>query len=84
MSPEFREKALPLAAFLASRHIKDEIHQTFMADLYDIVNEIRDNIIRAALIDIEVVQKDVDYLVNEHKQNYVEKRKCMIRWCQGA
>lgn len=79
---EFYIQAKPLALLLADLPFNHPLHKTFVADLYDIVNEIRDNRIMALNREIGELPIKISDLTERKLQLYRIKRK--IAQLQGG
>lgn len=67
-SEAFKEAAAPLAEFLANVHVNDVMHQFVLADLYDMVNAIRDTKVAAISAKIATLKSTPEYLWDRSKR----------------
>lgn len=81
--PELAKAMHPLANYLATRNASDPIHREFIADLYDIVNEIRDTKISELEDMIIKVRQEGDFLRDREKRLMVLNLHGQIRRLQG-
>lgn len=80
---EFENAAKPLAEYLSQFHVNDPIHTFTLADLYDMVNEIRDDRIKKATQHIKSLTSSDDFYFNPQKKSWVVKLQGLIRFNQG-
>lgn len=81
---QFRLSAEPLAKFLATCHVNDPIHEGLTADLYDLVNEVRDARIKKAKELITRFKSATDFYYCPQKRTTVLNLQRIIRSLQGV
>jgi hypothetical protein len=80
---EFELAAAPLVKYLADLHFNDPYHEFVLADIYDMVNEIRNDRIQSAKNILSSLDGN-----NEHNPFFLRRKKieCFrtITACQGV
>lgn len=84
MNKEFQEAAKPLVEYLAKFGLKHEVHKTVVADLYDMVNDLRDERIEQAEHLIDAMVGNYEYQSDRQLQAYVIRLQSMILDHGGA
>lgn len=83
MQEALLKAAKPLAEYLATLRISNPIHNEVVADLYDMVNEIRDEQIKRAKGNIDALVNSPDFHSSPEKRTSVARLLRIIRLQQG-
>lgn len=83
IDPDFKEAAKPLAHYLASLHLNDPTHKFVLADLYDLVNEVRDATVKEARDTIEKISARSDFLNSALGRSRLISLRQTIARCEG-
>lgn len=81
---EFEKAAQPLVDYLSKLSVKDPVHDYVLADIYDMVNDKRDEEIGSAQEAIFTIRTSADFLHDLEKRRMITNLQTRIRQLQGA
>jgi hypothetical protein len=81
---EFREAAKPLVEFLATLPCSHHFHHEVLADIYDLVNEIRDEEVEKARVMLIDLRTSRDFPYNPTKKSRAVELQGIIHHYQGV
>lgn len=83
VDPDFTEAAKPLAEYLARLHLNDPTHKFVLADLYDLVNNIRDERVREARHALRQIAEISGFTDTPAGRARLARLNDTIRKCEG-
>lgn len=83
MKDKFIQAARPLAEYLATLRLSNPLHKDILADLYDMVNEIRDEQITKAKAAIDALISSPSFYSDVSMRAQVARYEQIIRLQQG-
>jgi hypothetical protein len=80
----FEEAIAPLVKYLVRFPVNHPVHNNVLADLYDRINDIRDEAVSKARQSIAKLRMSSDFMSDRAKKSEVLRLQSLIRHCQGV